>query len=271
MLFAPPISHRHRTLPALVIACVSTAAFAGDLVVHYDASQGVLPTERCWEAVGSESAPPPTLVDGALVHGLTGYGNWSYFEHNFPPLSFAEGAAIEASIKVDSSTWYAIFPYQRSGFYLTLSDNAGNWAYLGISGDRVLLQTADQNWSDQSSLFNTTRGFHTYRLEINGAIASVSIDGTVVLTGTVAGGSVPNQAIFGDISVLGNSKTRTKYVKVEGVPVCSIADMDCSGHVDAMDLAVLIGAWGTSLCEADLDDDGVVDGQDLAILLGLWG
>lgn len=250
--------------------CVGNAV-AGDLVVRYDAAQGALPTERCWNAVGAENSPAPTIVEGALVHGLTGYGNGSYFEHSFPPLSFADGAAIEAVLKVDSSTWYATNPFQRTGFYLNLSDDAGNWAGLGIAGDRVLLQTLDQNWSDLTHLVNTTRGFRSYRLEILGSTATVSIDGIAVLTDSVGGGAAPNRAIFGDISILGNSKTRVKVVQVEGVPVCAIADIDCNGQVNAADLAVLIGAWGTSLCEADLNEDGIVNAQDLAVLLGLWG
>lgn len=257
--------------PLTTVIALASTAFAGDLVVHYDASQGALPTERCWEAVGAQNAPTPTIVDGALEFGVTGYGNSSYFEHTFPPISFADGAAIEASIKVDSSTWYGSNPYKRTGFYLSLADNAGKWAHLGIAGDRLLLQTGDQNWSDQTYLFNTTRAFHTYRLEFNGSTVTASVDGVVVLTDTVGTATAKNRAFFGDGSVLGSSKTRTQYVKVEGVPVCAVADIDCTGHVDGSDLAMVIGAWGTSLCEADLNEDGVVDGQDLAILLGLWG
>jgi hypothetical protein len=41
--------------------------------------------------------------------------------------------------------------------------------------------------------------------------------------------------------------------------------------IDAADLAVFLGAWGTSLCPFDADSSGLVDGADLAILLGAWG
>ena len=255
----------------LVVALIGSPALGGDLVITYDASQGALPTERCWEAIGAQYAPLPVVVDGALVHGMTGYGTASYFAHSYPPIDFADGAAVEASVKVDSSTWYAGNPYKRTGYYVAISDNAGKYAAIGISSDRVLLSTADQNWSDQTYLINTTRSFHTYRLEIVGSLATLLIDGVPVLSDTVGSGATPNRAYFGDASILGNSKTRTQYVKVEGVPVCSIADIDCSGVVDAADLAVVIGAWGTSLCEADVNDDGTVNAQDVAILLGLWG
>ncbi len=49
------------------------------------------------------------------------------------------------------------------------------------------------------------------------------------------------------------------------------ADINHDGHVDASDLAVLLGAWGTSSPASDLNGDGTVNAADLAILLGAWG
>lgn len=51
---------------------------------------------------------------------------------------------------------------------------------------------------------------------------------------------------------------------------CAPADLDCSGTVNAADLAILLGEWGTA-GGADLNGDGTVEAQDLAILLGAWG
>lgn len=43
------------------------------------------------------------------------------------------------------------------------------------------------------------------------------------------------------------------------------------GHVNAADLAVLLGAWGAcDGCAADLDCSGAVDASDLSVLLGAW-
>lgn len=50
-----------------------------------------------------------------------------------------------------------------------------------------------------------------------------------------------------------------------------LADLDLSGSVDAADLAILLGAWGTTEAAPDLDADGAVNASDLAILLGEWG
>lgn len=48
------------------------------------------------------------------------------------------------------------------------------------------------------------------------------------------------------------------------------ADLDGDGHVNATDLARLLGNWGGP-GEGDLDGNGSVGAEDLAILLGAWG
>ena len=53
-------------------------------------------------------------------------------------------------------------------------------------------------------------------------------------------------------------------------PSCDPADLNCDGLIDASDLAILLGAWG-STGPGDLDGDGTVGAADLAILLGAWG
>jgi hypothetical protein len=50
------------------------------------------------------------------------------------------------------------------------------------------------------------------------------------------------------------------------------ADINGDGVVDASDLAIVLGAWGsTSDLTTDLDYSGVTDASDLAVLLGAWG
>jgi hypothetical protein len=56
-------------------------------------------------------------------------------------------------------------------------------------------------------------------------------------------------------------------------PLTCWSDLTVDGAVDASDLAVLLGAWGTlgtCLC-GDVDGDGVIGASDLALLLGDWG
>jgi hypothetical protein len=260
-------SLRAGAFAALVVAASSNA----DQIGTYDASLGFLPGDICWNVVGANQAPAPTFVDGALRHGPTVYGTSSYFSRDLPPYLLADGAAVTAVVKIQSSTWYASNPFKRTGYYINLSDKSGKWAGLGIASDRILLQTLDQNWSDQTYLMNTTDAFHTYRVEFSGTTATVFVDGRAVLSDTVGSGATPRRVIFGDVSILGWSTSFTKSVVVEGLPDCVVADLDCDGDVDGSDLGVLLGAWGTDNCEADLNDDGTVDGIDLGTMLGLWG
>ncbi|MDZ4829889.1 MAG: hypothetical protein SGJ09_06780, partial [Phycisphaerae bacterium] len=48
------------------------------------------------------------------------------------------------------------------------------------------------------------------------------------------------------------------------------SDLDFDGNVDAADLAILLGAWGSAGSIADLNLDGTVNAADLASLLGDW-
>jgi hypothetical protein len=53
-----------------------------------------------------------------------------------------------------------------------------------------------------------------------------------------------------------------------------LADIDESGAVNAVDLAAMLGVWGTDggkYPRADIDGSGTVDAGDLAILLNSWG
>lgn len=56
---------------------------------------------------------------------------------------------------------------------------------------------------------------------------------------------------------------------------CGIADINCDGFVDGLDLLILLSNWGQCAdpndCPGDLNGDGVVDGLDLLILLSNWG
>jgi len=52
---------------------------------------------------------------------------------------------------------------------------------------------------------------------------------------------------------------------------CCRPDIDRSGVVDASDIAMLLGSWGSAEPTFDLDANGVVNGADLAMLLAAWG
>jgi hypothetical protein len=73
---------------------------------------------------------------------------------------------------------------------------------------------------------------------------------------------------FTDIS----GSTANRLVEYVACPETSIVgDIDGNGAVDAADLSLLLGAWGSADPAADLNGDGTVDAADLSILLGNWG
>jgi hypothetical protein len=62
----------------------------------------------------------------------------------------------------------------------------------------------------------------------------------------------------------------------DGVPnICQCpADVSGNGQVNGVDLAAILGAWGTNgqnQFACDINRDGIVNGQDLAFVLGGWG
>ncbi|MDZ4855076.1 MAG: dockerin type I domain-containing protein, partial [Nitrospirota bacterium] len=71
----------------------------------------------------------------------------------------------------------------------------------------------------------------------------------------------------GTTCVDGNGDGTADACQAAGNP----ADLNNDGHVDAADLAILLGAWGQTSGAADINDDGIVNASDLSILLGAWG
>jgi hypothetical protein len=61
-----------------------------------------------------------------------------------------------------------------------------------------------------------------------------------------------------------------QLIEVETCP----SDIDQNGRTDGIDLAIILGRWGTTPKDyprADTNDDGNVDAADLAAVLGGWG
>ncbi|MBL9119248.1 MAG: hypothetical protein JNL80_04955 [Phycisphaerae bacterium] len=58
------------------------------------------------------------------------------------------------------------------------------------------------------------------------------------------------------------------FVDFDGPGV--FGDLNGDGVVGAVDLAILLGAWGDAGGSADLDGNGVVGAPDIALLLGAW-
>jgi CHRD domain len=97
--------------------------------------------------------------------------------------------------------------------------------------------------------------------------------GTLINTTTTTEAKI--DAIFADVPGyylnLHNAEFPGGAVRgqLELPPPGVFGDLNGDGVVDAADLAILLGAWGTG-GPGDLDGNGTVDAADLALLLGAW-
>jgi hypothetical protein len=84
----------------------------------------------------------------------------------------------------------------------------------------------------------------------------------------IARNSSTNGGITGPLM---NASEASFHLTLE--PICVAADFDDDGTVDAGDLAILLGSWGSvekGPVISDLDGSQTVDAVDLALLLSVW-
>lgn len=122
-----------------------------------------------------------------------------------------------------------------------------------------------------------------------GAVVRIRTDGQQQMRLISAGVSFLNQepaeAFFGtgtnrgvDVQIEYPNCTRMALLAqpVDGILKVILGDLDASGVVTGMDLAILLANWGPcpgngQFCPGDLDGNGSVNGMDLANLLAAWG
>lgn len=97
-------------------------------------------------------------------------------------------------------------------------------------------------------------------------VTFVRSDGATSLNAPVCRMSSPMTVTWTAVDDCGRSVSATQVVTVPGMP----ADLNSDGMVDAYDLAVVLGAWGSSSGAGDLNGDLNVDGTDLSVLLSRW-
>jgi hypothetical protein len=134
-----------------------------------------------------------------------------------------------------------------------------NWAatepndFAGFAEDYLMLVTEDMRW---------------YDIVLGGAYQTCAYSAVVEWSADCNGDGLVD---YGQI-------VRGEFVDVDrnGVPdICECrADVNRNGVVDGVDLAAVLGAWGTAGgggLFTDISGNGVVDGTDLAFILSGWG
>ncbi len=251
-------------------ACAAPAASAHD-VVWYIGSFDTLPTEQCWDYVSQNVDVEPVMEDGMAHLGQTTLSGKAYWVRPLTPFLASDGASISVNATILNSSYLQAGSIRRSGFSITMTDDQGRWARLGVSNSRLVLQTTPNLWGDVVLGVPLTDNAHDFRLEFFAGMASVRLDGELVLSSTAGYyGAQPNTVLIGDTTTWGHSESYLSIAMIETVPLCGGGDFNCDGHINAADLAVILANWGGSDCASDLDFDGIVGAGDLAIMLSAW-
>ena len=116
-----------------------------------------------------------------------------------------------------------------------------------------------------------------------GALSSVAIADTTLTSiplpgGTSAVGAFTFASAYGQASTLYALAASTVMLEpgflcVEAADIPIPGDFNHDGHVNGIDVAVVLGNWGicsAGVCVGDINRDGQINGADLAILLSNW-
>lgn len=258
-------------LSSFVLCGVCTATALGDISVIYDASNGLLPSELCWnDFVFQNPGPEPVIEGDSLRVGPTDYGGTRGYLHAESAFVFDDGVAVEARVRILNSTYGAPSGFERAGYSLYIADNLERWGSLELGEGVILLRTSSN--LGVTAAFDTTGAFNDYRMEFDGSTVRAIVNGSELLSlplGTGAGEQ--NRLYFGDLTILGNSESLTESVvltigEVEPCP----PDINRDGAVDLEDLDLVLTSFGNPVC-VEATGDGFMDLEDLDAVLTAFG
>ncbi|MFO0829027.1 MAG: hypothetical protein U0572_12880 [Phycisphaerales bacterium] len=152
------------------------------------------------------------------------------------------------------------------------------WGSFGANNGKVEVFGTNGAYASMSLVQGTNIRDH-----YQGSYQNLLSDPTVVPTLYLGGVRLDRQVLELPPSFAGQTVTELRFSGVGANPAGAaflagatfevaapcLGDLNGDAAVDANDLAILLGAWGT--VDADLDGDGTTGATDLAIVLGAWG
>jgi hypothetical protein len=253
---------------------------------------------------------PGTFVNEGVVHTLAGSGTWLVNSIGFSNSGTLEidGALLRlasAPSFVQSAGATIVHTGRELEHSGSVVFNGGTLTGGGLVDANVLVGAATvapgdgigtlsiegtMTFNALSSLALSIASTEHDRIAVTGAltcagdIAASLADGFVPSIGDsfVIATCTSRSGTFADVSAatplpsdrrwaVQHNPTNVTLIIVPALPCAG--DLDLDGTVGPVDLALLLGAWGTDGLPsgADLNEDGVVSAPDLAILLGAWG
>jgi hypothetical protein len=205
------------------------------------------------------------------------------------PVTFGSAAEIQFAVSIVTNSsatlcplgpWIGLFQDRKDASY---SEPAGGWKWI----DGTTAPIAWDSVSPNNTCFGVAEDFAN--MQFDGRVNDLGEDPACV-------GYWPNGAInsvviewsadcnsdgvvdFGQIRAGELDDANANNIPdccEQGVACLCPSDIDGNGVVDAIDLAIVIGYWGTNggkeYPQADIDRSGEIDAADLATLLGAWG
>lgn len=253
---------------ALVCSLAALSSWAWGLgsaqadLVTYALDGTVHPADAGWDYLVLGNGVPAevafTLEKGAIRQNTLGVGYAGQGGNAFTlPVSLPQPSAwtLRTRVKVLTSEQWS-FPF---GAYVAFGNS-------GVALMSNLLSPFAGGWT--SYPFDATQ-WHEYRLDVAACGRwTFFVDDVYLTSGLGAHTSGTPLIAFGDGTGGANADALYDFVELT-VNTGTGADLNGDGAVNAADLTILLGAWGSPGL-TDLDCSGSTDAGDIAILLGAW-
>jgi len=211
-----------------------------------------------------------TALDAGLNNSVSSLVTWDDGSGNGPALYATGGFSASGQSPLN-----AIASWNGTGWSPLGSGINGFGVSLGLFNDGAGTAFGDAPALFVGGFFTSAGGVSANRIaRWDGAAWSPLGAGTdsLVLTMIAVGDEFAGgAALFAGGAFLRSPAGDRFLGRWSGCATVCQADLDHDGIIGGGDLAILLGAWGTSDPVLDLDGNGVVAGGDLAVVLGAWG
>lgn len=234
------IQYRTGTLGLLAVVLAAGAPARAQSWTSYDPSLGTLPEAQGWTFFENDGPPSPVVEDGVLKQGPTGSGctsNYEYWYRSDVPIDFGATVTLEASLRVISSSYAdgtacgdfgcsGGTPSWKPGYIIAINDADERVLKVGFTSTGVVVDPGCCFCPEDAPVlpFDTTDGFHLYRIVIGSGVVSLFVDNQLLHTvslGTALNPGAANSVSFGDATHLGSSQTELSFLRYTTDPTAA--------------------------------------------------